>query len=138
MRLIPFCSFINSLLLLLLLLQQFAATSAFRSYGGPPRPLGRRTVSAEEALPVRYTPEEIDARFDAQKWKVAGRILQVVRAAARVKLAGGSDGGAALRAELGVRHGRHSLSTSLIVDVLVTFLAARGEGLNVQRRAVGR
>ena len=37
---------------------------------------------------------------------------------------------AALRAELSVRHGRHSLSQSLIVNVLVTFLAARGEGIN--------
>ena len=37
---------------------------------------------------------------------------------------------AALRAEFSVRQGRFSLSTSLIVDKLVTYLAARGEGIN--------
>ena len=37
---------------------------------------------------------------------------------------------AALRSELELRHGRFSLSRTLIVNVLVTFLAARGEGVN--------
>ena len=37
---------------------------------------------------------------------------------------------AALKAELSVRHGRFSLNKSLIVNVLVNFLAGRGEGIN--------
>jgi len=47
-----------------------------------------------------YDRAQIDARFSARPLEVGQRMAQVLGAVVRVKLAGESDGGATLRAEL--------------------------------------